>query len=60
MSILGYSSSYFLPKYWANTPFYGEKLIPLLDYILSTDYVHTEQLATAFYNIESKYKNTAD
>ena len=60
MSILGYSSSYFLPQYWAGTPFYGEKLIPLLDYILSTDYVHTDQLATAFYNIESKYKNTAD
>lgn len=60
MSILGYSASYFLPQYWANTPLYGEKLIPLLDYILSTDYVHTEQLATAFYNIESKYKNTAD
>jgi len=60
MSILGYSSSYFLPQYWANTPLYGEKLIPLLDYILSTDYEHTEELATAFYNIESKYKNTSD
>ena len=60
MSILGYSSAYFLPEYWANTPFYGEKLIPLLDYILSTDYTKTELLATAFYNMESKYKNTAD
>ncbi len=60
MSILGYSASYFLPQYWAGTPFYGEKLIPLLDYILSTDYTKTDQLATAFYNIESKYKNTAD
>ena len=60
MSILGYSAAYFLPQYWVNTPLYGEKLIPLLDYILSTDYVHTDKLATAFYDIESKYKNTAD
>lgn len=60
MSILGYSAAYFLPQYWVNTPLYGEKIIPLLDYILSTDYVHTEKLATAFYDIESKYKNTAD
>lgn len=60
MSILGYSASYFLPEYWSNTPFYGEKFIPLLDYILSTDFAHTDKLATAFYNIESKYKNTAD
>lgn len=60
MSILGYSTAYFLPQYWVNTPLYGEKIIPLLDYILSTDYANTDQLATAFYNIESKYTNTAD
>ena len=60
MSILGYSSAYFLPQYWANTPLYGEKIIPLLDYVLSTDYQHTSKLASAFYDIESKYKNTAD
>lgn len=60
MSILGYSTAYFLPQYWANTPLYGEKIIPLLDYVLSTDYVNTDVLATAFYNIESKYTNTAD
>ena len=60
MSILGYSAAYFLPSYWANTPLYGEKILPLLDYVLSTDYEKTELLATAFYNIESKYKNTAD
>ena len=60
MSILGYSSSYFLPQYWVNTPLYGEKILPLLDYILSTDYEKTELLASAFYNIESKYKNTSD
>jgi hypothetical protein len=28
--------------------------------VLSTDYEKTELLASAFYNIESKYKNTAD
>lgn len=60
MSILGYSTAYFLPQYWANTPLYGEKIIPLLDYILSTDYVNTDKLATSFYSIESKYTNTTD
>lgn len=60
MSILGYSASYFLPQYWVNTPLYGEKIIPLLDYVLSTDFDKTEQLASAFYNISSKYKNTQD
>lgn len=60
MSILGYSSAYFLPQYWAKTPLYGEKIIPLLDYVLSTDYQHTDQLASAFYDISSKYKNPAD
>lgn len=60
MSILGYSAAYFLPQYWVNTPLYGEKLIPLLDYVLSTDYEKTSLLASAFYNIESKYKNTQD
>ena len=60
MSILGYSSSYFLPEYWANTPLYGEKLLPLIDYILSNDYEYSESLAQAFYDIENKYKNVQD
>lgn len=60
MSILGYSASYFLPEYWSNTPFYGEKLIPLLDYMLSNEYEYSDKLAQAFYNIENKYKNQAD
>ena len=60
MSILGYSSAYFLPQYWVNTPLYGEKIIPLLDYILSSDYTHTDKLATAFYSVSNKYKNSAD
>ena len=60
MSILGYSASYFLPEYWSNTPLYGEKILPLIDYILSTDFVQADKLANAFYIIENKYKNTAD
>lgn len=60
MSILGYSSSYFLPEYWSNTPLYGEKIIPLIDYILSTDFVDSDKLAGAFYNIANKYRNTED
>ena len=60
MSILGYSSSYFLPEYWANTPFYGEKLIPLIDYILSTEYEESSKLAQAYYSMQSKYKNPLD
>ena len=60
MSILGYSASYFLPEYWSNTPLYGEKILPLIDYILSTDFVQADKLANAFYMIENKYKNTAD
>lgn len=60
MSILGYSASYFLPEYWASTPLYGEKIIPLIDYILSTDFSQADKLANAFYNIEKKYKNTVD
>lgn len=60
MSVLGYSSSYFLPQYWANTPLYGEKLLPLIDYILSNEYEYSESLAQAFYAITDKYKNTQD
>lgn len=60
MSILGYSSSYFLPEYWSSTPLYGEKIIPLIDYILSTDFVQADKLANAFYVMENKYKNTGD
>ena len=60
MSILGYSSSYFLPQYWSNTPLYGEKILPLIDYILSNDYEYSDSLAQAFYAIEDKYKNTQD
>lgn len=60
MSVLGYSASYFLPEYWSETPLYGEKIIPLLDYILSTDFSQADKLANAFHMVEDKYKNTAN
>ena len=60
MSILGYSASYFFPEYWSSTPLYGEKIIPLIDYILSSDYSQSEKIAKAFYIMEDKYKNTSN
>lgn len=60
MSILGYSSAYFFPEYWGSTPLYGEKIIPLIDYILSSDFAQADKLATAFFTMENKYKNTGD
>lgn len=60
MSILGYSASYFFPEYWSSTPLYGEKIIPLIDYILSSDFEKSDKLAGAFYMMENKYKNTGD
>ena len=60
MSILGYSAAYFFPEYWSSTPLYGEKIIPLIDYILSADYEKADTLANAFYMMENKYKNTGD
>ena len=60
MSILGYSTSYFLPEYWSGTPLYGEKIISLLDNALSLNYSKSESLAEVFYTIVNKYKNTSD
>ena len=60
MSILGYSAAYFFPEYWSSTPLYGEKIIPLIDYVLSSDFEKSEKLAGAFYMMENKYKNTGD
>ena len=60
MSILGYSAAYFFPEYWSSTPLYGEKIIPLIDYILSADFAQADKLANAFYMMENKYKNTGD
>ena len=60
MSILGYSSSYFLPEYWADTPLYGEKIIPLIDYLLSNEYEESDKMAAAYYRMQNKYKNPFD
>ena len=58
--MLDYSTSYFLSDYWANVPLYAEKIIPLLDYILSNNFSETEKLAGAFYELIDKYQNTAE
>lgn len=58
--MLGHSVSYYLPKYWAQTPLYSEKIIPLLDNLLSVDSPIAEKLALAYYDIINKYVNTED
>ena len=58
--VLGYSSSYFTGDYWANTPLWGEKLIPLIDNLLSNNYVYKDQMAGIYYELINKYQNTQD
>ncbi len=53
--MLGHSVSYYLPKYWAQTPLYAEKLIPLLDHMLSVDSPYADKLALAYFDILNKY-----
>lgn len=53
--MLGHSISYYLPKYWAQTPLYSEKLIPLLDHLLSVESPYADKLALAYYDIWNKY-----
>lgn len=53
--MLGHSVSYYLPKYWAQTPLYAEKLIPLLDHLLSVESPYADKLALAYYDIFNKY-----
>lgn len=52
--MLGHSVQYYLPHFWATTPLYAEKLIPLLDSILSVDSPHADKLALAYYDIWNK------
>lgn len=54
------SVSYYLSEYWANTPLYAEKIIPLLDYVLTNNFEESSKLSQAFYEIINKYTNTAD
>lgn len=58
--MLDRSVSYFLSNQWRNTPLYAEKLIPLLDTCLSSNFVLSDKVADAFYELSNKYKNTAD
>ena len=58
--MLGYSVSYFLSQYWRNVPLYAEKLIPLLDTCLSNNFVYSDKVSGAFYELINKYQNTAE
>ena len=58
--MLGKSVSYFLSQQWSNTPLYAEKIIPLLDTCLSSNFVLSDKVADAFYELTNKYQNTAD
>lgn len=53
--MLGHSVSYYLPAYWATTPLYAEKIIPLLDHLLSVNSPNADKLALAYYDIWNKY-----
>ena len=58
--MLDYSVSHYLGSYWKDTPLYAEKLVPLLDYVLSNNYVFNEKMSQAFYELTDKYQNTAE
>ena len=58
--MLGKSVSYYLSKFWATTPLYREKIVPLLDNALSVNYVYTDKFASAFNHIVDKYQNTSE
>lgn len=58
--MLDRSVSYFLSQYWRNTPLYAEKIIPLLDTCLSNNFVLSDKVADAFYELANKYQNTAE
>jgi len=58
--MLDRSVSYFLSNYWRNQPLYAEKIIPLLDTCLSSNFVLSDKVANAFYELTNKYQNTAE
>ena len=58
--MLDRSVSYFLSNYWRNQPLYAEKIIPLLDTCLSNNFVLSNKVANAFYELINKYQNTAE
>ena len=58
--MLGRSVTDYLPSFWATTPFYSEKLVPLLDTYLSVSSPHANKLALAYYDIWNKYVKPED
>lgn len=58
--MLGHSVSYYLGNNWAQTPLYAEKLVPLLDHLLSVESPYADKLALAYYDIWNKYTHPED
>jgi len=58
--MLDSSVSYFLSNYWRNAPLYAEKIIPLLDTCLSSNYALSDKVSNAFFELINKYQNTAE
>ena len=58
--MLRHSVSYYLPSFWATTPLYAEKVIPLLDTYLSVGSPYANKLALAYYDIWNKYTKPED
>lgn len=56
--MLGYSIANFISKFQIESPLWGQKLIPLLDYTFSNNYVDKAELSEPFYQIVNKYINT--
>lgn len=58
--MLKHSVTYYLPSFWATTPFYSEKLVPLLDTFLSVGNPNAKKLALAYYDIWNKFAKPED
>ena len=58
--MLGYSVAQYLSRFQISSPLWGQKLIPLLDYTFSNNYVDNSELSSAFYQIVNKYTNTTE
>lgn len=58
--MLEHSVQYYLPHFWATTPLYSEKLIPLLDTMLTVNSSVADKLALAYFDIWNKYKSPED
>ena len=58
--MLGHSVAYYFPEFWATTPLYAEKIIPLLDHMLSVSSPQANRLALLYFDVFQKYKNPSD